>query len=68
MYQYDQNSVGSVYRASYASRAGANRPKEFRPGAPGPPKLNRILPFEGCKRAGILASWSVSVSVDVGSV
>jgi len=61
-------SVVFLNRISYASKVGPREPKVPRPVAPGPPKLNKILPFEGCNTAGSLASWSVSVALELVSV
>jgi len=39
-----------------ADKAGPRSPKDPRPVALGPPKLNKMLPFGGCNAAGTLIS------------
>jgi hypothetical protein len=37
----------------HADKAGPRSPKDPHHVAPGPPKLNKMLPFDGCNAAGI---------------
>lgn len=62
--------IGVVVSFTYASNSSDRVfiPSEARPPSPGPPKLKRILPFDGLVSAETFTRSSKSVWLELGSV